>query len=291
MFQGIVVKAYNGFYYVKNTSKITMCTLRGRIKKERFSLLVGDSVVYTLTGQEKGVIERILPRRSILTRPMVANVDQVIITFAAANPDMNVELLDRFLVLAELAQLKAYLCINKTELVEWGSLQPVIELYESIGYDVIALSAKTEIGVKDLRHILYDRISVFAGPSGVGKSTILNLIEPGFQLETGEVSEKIGRGRHTTRFAQLLPLTGGGYVVDTPGFSFTEFSNLREPELTYCFREIALQAAQCKFASCLHVKEPQCAVKEAVLSGKIAQSRYNSYLAILEELKEQSSKF
>lgn len=291
MFQGIVVKAYNGFYYVKNTSKITMCTLRGRIKKERFSLLVGDRVVYTIIGQDKGVIEEILPRRSILARPMVANVDQVIITFAAANPGMKVELLDRFLVLAELAQLKIYLCINKTELVDRENLQPVIELYESIGYDVIALSAKTEMGITNLRQILYDQISVFAGPSGVGKSTILNLIEPGFQLETGEVSEKIGRGKHTTRFAQLLPLTGGGYVVDTPGFSFTEFSNLKENELTYCFREIALRAAQCKFTSCLHVKEPQCAVKEAVLSGKIAQSRYDSYLAILEELKEQSNKF
>lgn len=292
LIRGIVVKTYNSFYYVQTNSSQITCTLRGRMKQERFSLLVGDIVQYTLNGPDKGVIEQILPRRTKLERPMVANVDQVIVTFAAATPDLHVGLVDRFLVLAALSGLKAYLCINKIELLPADRLQDIINLYRAIGYPVLALSAKEGTGVAELKQILYGKISAFAGPSGVGKSTLLNAIEPGFQLTTGELSEKIGRGKHTTRFAQLLPLAGGeGFVVDTPGFSFTEFSGIKEAQLADCFPEMELYSAHCRFSSCLHVKEPQCAVKEAVTDGHIAQSRYASYLEIIGELREQRSKF
>lgn len=286
MLRGIVVKAYNSYYYVQTADKVAMCTLRGRFKKERFSLIVGDDVEYTMVSADKGVIERIMPRRSVLKRPMVANVDQVILSFAAANPDINPVLVDRFLVLAELSGLTTIICINKIDLIDINQLQPIIDLYQKIGYPVIPMSAKAGIGIRELRSKLYDQITAFAGPSGVGKSTILNTVEPGLELMTGEVSEKIGRGKHTTRFAELLPLSGGGFVVDTPGFSFTEFNDLTAQELMYCFPEIAAIAPGCKFNTCLHYREPQCAVKQAVAEGHISQARYDSYIQILNELKK-----
>lgn len=286
MLTGIVIKAYNSYYYVQTNNKLAMCTIRGRFKKERFSLLVGDEVAYTMTGADKGVIEEILPRRCMLKRPMVANVDQVILTFAAVSPDINPVLVDRFLVLAELSSIKIVLCINKTDLADSEEIQRIKLIYEEIGYPVILLSAKNGTGITELKAMLGDRISVFAGPSGVGKSTLLNSIEPGLHLVTGEVSEKIGRGKHTTRFAQLLSLAGGGFVVDTPGFSFTEFGDIAENQLMHCFREFSGYIPECKFNTCLHDKEPKCAVKNAVLQNKIRQERYDSYVEILTEIKE-----
>lgn len=291
MLQGVVIKAFNSYYFVQTGDKVTMCTLRGRFKKERFSLLVGDEAEYTMTGPDKGVIETILPRRSMLRRPMVANVEQVIITFAAVNPDINPVLVDRFLVLAELSGLHLIIVINKIELSDRGELEPLIELYRQTGYQVLTVSAREGTGIDLLRQQLFGRISVFAGPSGAGKSTILNAVEPGLQLTTGAVSEKIGRGRHTTRFAELLPLSGGGFVVDTPGFSFTEFSDVTAAELDTCYPEFAGFASKCRFSTCLHLKEPQCAVKQAVLEGQIAKQRYDSYLEILTEIQQSKRGF
>lgn len=291
MRQGVVIKAYNSFYYVQHDEAVIMCTVRGRFKKERFSLLVGDEVVYSLTGEGKGVVEEILPRRTLLQRPMVANVTQVVLTFAAANPDLNISLIDKFLVVAEASELKTVLCINKADLADRAMLESISELYRSIGYPVIIVSAQTGEGVAALRECLFDQITVFSGPSGVGKSSLLNAIEPGLTLMTGAVSEKIGRGKHTTRFAQLLPLAGGGFVVDTPGFSFTEFAQMKEQEVAYCFPEMAMRAAECHFNTCLHDKEPKCAVKEAVATGEIYRSRYETYLEILQEIREQRSRY
>ncbi len=291
MFLGIVVKAYSSYYYVQTGAKVTPCSLRGRFKKERFSLLVGDEVRYSAAGPEKGVIEEIMPRRSLLKRPMVANVDQVVLTFAAVNPDIGTALVDRFLVLAEWSGLETILCINKTDIADTSALAPLAELYRSVGYPVLQVSAKTGVGVEGLRRRLYERITVFAGPSGAGKSSLLNALQPGLELVTGEVSHKIGRGKHTTRFAELLPLAGGGFVVDTPGFSLTEFAEIGEPELQHYFREIAAAASGCKFSSCLHAKEPQCAVKQAVAGGAIARSRYESYLEVLEEIRAAKKGF
>ncbi|QDR80666.1 ribosome small subunit-dependent GTPase A [Sporomusa termitida] len=286
MLKGIVVKAYNSYYYIQSGGKIIACNLRGRFKKERFSLLVGDEVTYTLTGPDKGVIEEIRPRRSMLKRPMVANVDQVVLTFAAVNPNINTALVDKFLVIAELSELEIVLCINKIDLSDTDSVAKLAELYEQIGYKVLTVSAKQGLGIHALRLLLFDKITVFAGPSGAGKSTILNAIQPGLELMTGEVSHKIGRGKHTTRFAELLPVTGGGFVVDTPGFSFTEFNDIEEAHLMDYFPDIARIAPTCKFSTCLHYKEPQCGVKQAIASGLISQARYQSYLEILTEIRE-----
>ncbi len=284
MLNGVIIKAYNSFYYVQTAEKVISCKLRGRFKKERFSLLVGDQVEYESTGAGKGIIENILPRRSMLRRPMIANIDQVILTFAAVNPNINRILVDRFLVLGEMSELEIVLCINKIDLADEQELETIVEQYRSIGYKVITLSAKAGTGINELRSMLYGKISVFAGPSGAGKSTLLNTIETGLTLVTGEVSEKIGRGKHTTRFAELLPLSGGGFVVDTPGFSFTEFNDIKPQELMHCFPEISELTAGCKFNTCIHSREPQCAVKQAVSEGKILQYRYDSYHEILQEI-------
>ncbi|CQR74569.1 Putative ribosome biogenesis GTPase RsgA [Sporomusa ovata DSM 2662] len=286
MLNGIVVKAYNSYYYIQSGSKIVTCHLRGRFKRGRFSLIVGDEVAYTLTGPEKGIIEEILPRRSLLKRPMVANVDQVVLTFAAVNPDISSSLVDRFLVIAEFSELEIILCINKIDLADTEVLAELVERYQRIGYKVLSIAAKLGTGIEQLYAQLHNKISVFAGPSGAGKSTILNAIQPGLGLTTGEVSQKIGRGKHTTRFAELLPFEGGGFVVDTPGFSFTEFKDMEETHLMDYFPEISPLASKCKFNTCIHYKEPQCAVKQAVAEGFIHADRYQSYLEILSEIRE-----
>lgn len=291
MLNGVIIKAYNSFYYVQTAENVVSCKLRGRFKKERFSLLVGDRVEYEVTGAGKGIIENILPRRSMLRRPMIANIDQVILTFAAVSPNISRILVDRFLVLAEMSELDIILCINKIDLADSFEVQSIVEHYSTIGYQVIAISAKAGIGIDVLRSKLQGKISVFAGPSGAGKSTILNNVETGLTLVTGELSEKIGRGKHTTRFAQLLPLSGGGFVVDTPGFSFTEFNDLTPNELMHCFPEISERVSECKFSTCVHSREPQCAVKKAVAEGHINEQRYQTYLAILEEINLNKKRF
>jgi len=289
--QGVVVKAYSGYYYVQTGGKVAMCTLRGRFKKERFSLLVGDEVQFSGVGDGKGVVEEILPRRSLLKRPMVANVDQVVLTFAVVNPDINLLLVDKFLVLAESSQLDVIICLNKIDLTDTTLLESMVDLYRSIGYSVILSSSKAGLGVEELRTKLYDHITVFAGPSGAGKSSMLNCLEPGWKLTTGEVSRKIGRGKHTTRYAELMALPGGGFVVDTPGFSLTEFTDMPAAELGHYFPDIASFLPACKFNTCLHDKEPQCAVKQAVEEGKVSRERYNSYLDILNEIRENRKGF
>lgn len=291
MLNGVIIKAYNSFYYVQTAGNVVSCKLRGRFKKERFSLLVGDQVEYEMAGVGKGIIETILPRRSMLRRPMIANIDQVILTFAAVSPNISRILVDRFLVLAEMSELEIVLCINKIDLADSSELQSLVDHYRGIGYQVITISAKAGIGIPELRSRLESKISVFAGPSGAGKSTILNNVETGLTLVTGGLSEKIGRGKHTTRFAELLPLSGGGFVVDTPGFSFTEFNDLTPHELMHCFPEISKKVSECKFNTCVHSREPQCAVKQAVTEGKIDEQRYQSYLEILEEINVNKKRF
>jgi ribosome biogenesis GTPase len=284
--QGTVIKTYNSFYYVQAGQSVVTCTLRGRFKQERFSLLVGDVVRFNQIAHEKGVIEEILPRRSMLKRPMVANVDQVLLTFAAVNPDISSILVDRFLALVELSGLPAILCINKMDMADSADIDTIADRYRQIGYPVILVSARQAWSIDQLRDILHDKVTVFAGPSGVGKSSLLNALQPGLTLTTGEVSKKIGRGRHTTRYAELLPLEAGGFVVDTPGFSFTEFTDIEENELMRCFQEFLPLLARCRFSTCLHLKEPQCAVKEAVAAGSIFPERYDADVALMTELRE-----
>lgn len=286
MQEGVVLRAYSGYYYVQAAGNIYACKLRGRFKQERFSLIVGDRVLIAPQPDGTGMVEEILPRESLLTRPLVANVDQAVLTFAAKNPDIKSILIDRFLVLAECAHLNIIICINKTDLAEESELQELITAYRRIGYRVIAAAAARGRGIDRLKELLTGKTTVFAGPSGVGKSTLLNAIQPDFALQTGEVSEKIGRGRHTTRFAQLLALDGGGYVVDTPGFGSIEFTELTPEQLVRCFPELNKYAGRCKFSPCFHWKEPCCGVKEAVNQGLISKERYAHYTQFLAELHE-----
>lgn len=285
MLTGVVIKAYQGYYDVQTEQKVILCTVRGKLKQERFILLVGDKVEYKVSSGNKGVIETILPRNSLLQRPLVANVNQVVLAFACHNPDYSLPMVDRFLVLAEVSQLQSVLCFNKLDLADAKKLESVAALYRRIGYPVVLAAARQDNGIDELRSLLYGRITVFAGPSGVGKSTLLNAIDPGLLLKTGEISEKIKRGKHTTRHAELLPLAGGGFVVDTPGFSFTEFIDMPEEAVKECFPEFYKLDKSCKFSTCLHDSEPQCIVKAAAIQGTISPSRYQNYLDILHEIQ------
>lgn len=288
MQEGVVLRAYSGYYYVQAAGDIYACKLRGRFKQERFSLMVGDRVRFAAQPDGTGMVEEILPRASLLTRPLVANVDQAVLTFAAKNPDIKSILIDRFLVLAERAHLDIIICINKTDLAEEKELQELITAYRRIGYGVIAAAAARGAGIDRLKELLTGKTTVFAGPSGVGKSTLLNAIQPGFALQTGDVSERIGRGKHTTRFAQLLALDGGGYVVDTPGFGSIELTDMTPEQLVRCFPEFNEYGGSCKFSPCLHWKEPRCGVKEAVNQGLISEERYAHYTQFLAELFENN---
>lgn len=286
---GVVIKTLNSYYYIQCGEDVVRCKIRGRFKKERFSLCVGDYVKFTHQANGDSIVEEILPRRSLLKRPLVANIDQVIVTFAAKEPDLSALLIDRFLVLAEYSNLNVALCINKCDLADCPKLDEFLERYRVIGYPVIMVSAQEKININQIKDILHNKISVITGPSGAGKSTLLNTVEETLALPTGEVSEKLGRGRHTTRVAQLLPLNCGGYVVDTPGFSFTEFTDMDKRDLSSCFVEFATEGG-CKFNSCLHDREQYCAVKDGVASGVIHPERYESYLHILNEITIKGKK-
>ena len=287
MLEGRVIKAYNSFFYVATSEGLISSKLRGKFKKTRKStgVVPGDRVAVELLPDGTGVIERLLPRMNLLRRPAVANLTQVVLTFAAAQPDLHPLLLNRFLVLAEWSGIeKIILCINKMDLYA-GDGASVLALYEDIGYPVLRVSAHTGEGLAALREQLCGETSVFAGPSGVGKSSLMNAIDPSLALQTGEVSDKIKRGRHTTRVAELLPYAGG-YVVDTPGFSAMELTELDTAVLPDCFPEFRPYLGHCRFQPCSHSHEPDCAVKAAVASGAIAEERYQAYLSILSEIKE-----
>ena len=289
---GVVIRATSGFYFVQSSARIVSCKLRGRMKQIRYSVCVGDRVAYSFSGEDTGTIEEVLARDSFLKRPEVANVNQAILTFAANQPRIDFGLLDRFLVLAELSEIPPIICVNKIDMADPEELRPFLAVYEKIGYPVLQVSAKSGQGIQTLQQLLYDKVSVFAGPSGVGKSSLLNAVEPGLSLVTGELSLKIGRGKHTTRCAELLPLSGGGFVVDTPGFSFTEFVEMAPDDLRFQYREFRDKLAGCHFSSCLHHKEPKCAIKQAVLTGEIADWRYESYMELLNEiLQTQQRRF
>ncbi len=283
--KGRVIKAQNSFFYVQAGQKIISCKLRGKFRK-RMPVYPGDEVEFGFLPDGSGVVENVLERRNLLRRPAVANVDQVVLTFAAAQPELHPLLLNRFLVLAESSSVPGIvICVNKMDLCQ-STREDVLALYESIGYPVLRTSTKDRTGLDDVCRILAGRTTVFAGPSGVGKSSLLNRINPSLSLGTGEVSEKIKRGRHTTRIAQLLPCEGG-YIVDTPGFSAMEFPELEETDLARYFREFVPYFEECRFSPCTHSHEPQCRVKSAVDAGEISRERYDAYLGILAEIRNR----
>ncbi|GAA0205531.1 ribosome small subunit-dependent GTPase A [Selenomonas dianae] len=285
--RGRILKVYNNVLHVAAEDAVILCQLRGRVKKGRsdMGLVPGDLVALERISSEEGVIERIEARTNLLRRPRVANLTQIVITVAAASPDPHPLVVSRFLVLAELSGVKKIiLCVNKMDLCT-GDPAAFLAEYEAAGYPVLRVSAEQGAGLDELRARLAGEITVLAGPSGAGKSSLLNAIHPTLALATGAVSEKIGRGRHTTRRAELLPFAGG-YVVDTPGFTQQELTELMPEDLAQCFPEFSHYTG-CRFAPCSHSHEPDCAVKAAVEAAELSRMRYDAYIALLAELKSK----
>jgi len=287
MLVGIIIKGIGGFYYVKVDDTVYECRARGLFRKNKITPLIGDKVLIKVNKEDNtGYIEQIFDRTTELKRPPVSNVDQAIIVFAAQKPEPNLWLLDRFLLLASYQGLDVIICINKIDLDTDGKVDSIFNIYDRAGYRVIKTSCITKEGIDQIRNLLLNKVTVFAGPSGVGKSTLLNNIQSNLKLKTGDISQKTSRGKHTTRHVELIELDSGGWVVDTPGFSTLDIDYLKENELQNLFPEIYEKKDMCRFSGCCHYKEPGCAVKEAVETGEISHSRYDNYLSMLQEIRE-----
>lgn len=283
--RGKIYKGIGGFYYVNTADdEIIECKARGKFRKEHIIPIIGDEVEIEVKNG-KGTISEIYPRKNSLIRPAVANIDLVIVVVAAKSPDPAPYVIDKMLVNAEINGIEAMVCINKTDLAEYDQLKSI---YEKAGYKTVAVSGETCEGIDELRGIIKDKTTAFAGVSGVGKSTILSHII-GSELETGAISDKISRGRHTTRHVELFKLKDGGYILDTPGFSSVETEDITVEELDSCFPEILTAKDGCRFRTCAHIDEPDCSVKKAVEEGAIPLSRYESYKELYEILRGKKS--
>ncbi|MFC4811751.1 ribosome small subunit-dependent GTPase A [Paenibacillus sp. GCM10023250] len=300
---GRIVKALSGYYYVRPEGAEpgeanVQCRARGIFKKRGESPLVGDVVDFEETENGEGAVNAIGPRSSELIRPPVANVDLAVLVFSVTEPALNLQLLDKFLAHIEHAGIEAVLCLSKEDLAEDGAeteearraMREVQRIYEPIGYEVLVTSSKRGAGTAALKERLQGHLAVFAGQSGVGKSSLLNALVPGLTLETNEISNRLGRGKHTTRHVELIDI-GGGFVADTPGFSQLDFEELGIEELGSCFREMRERASACKFRGCTHIHEPECAVLQAVEDGEIAPSRHANYALFMAEMKEKKRRY
>ncbi len=286
--QGKIMKGIAGFYYVHVAEAGTFeCKAKGIFRKEKVKPLVGDNVeIELLDSKEKtGNITEILARKNTLIRPAVANIDQALVIFAADKPRPNFNLLDRFLIMMEHQQVETVICFNKQDLVESEELDKLRSIYEECGYRILFASAMEQKGLEDIHNILDGKTTTVAGPSGVGKSSLINLLCPGAEMETGGLSEKIDRGKHTTRHSQLLHMGGHTYIVDTPGFSSLYLMGFEKEELKGYFREFTAYEPFCRFQGCSHIHEPDCGVKTALAEGKISAVRYEDYKMLYEELK------
>lgn len=284
--EGIIVKALSGFYYVDDGQGITPCRGRGRLRHEKISPLVGDRVVFTKTGEDQGIIDRVLPRKNEFHRPAVANIDQLVIVASQAVPVTDPFLIDRVIAIAEGKGCESVICVNKCDLAPGDSLA---DIYRAAGFPTVTLSAQTGEGVEELRRIIAGKVCAFTGNSGVGKSSLLNALEPEAAIPTGDVSEKLGRGRHTTRHVELFRLGSGTLAADTPGFSSFDVDRMelcRKEELAERFREFAPYRDECQFQDCAHIKERGCAVLAAVKEGKIPPSRHDSYVRLYRQAEE-----
>ena len=280
--EGKIIKGIGGFYYIKTSEGIIECKARGKFRHKDMKPMVGDDVTIKIENG-KGVIEDIHERKSELIRPTVANVTLAFVVFAIKNPDLNFDLLNRFLVLCESNNIEAIVCLNKIDLVTDEEREEVKKKINDIGYEVLYINAKKGEGIELLKERMKNNITVLCGPSGAGKSTLINTLSDREHMETGSVSEKIGRGKHTTRHSELIDIDNG-YLVDTPGFTTLDVTFIDRDSLKYCFPEFNDYNNLCKFNGCNHYKEPKCAVKEAVEEGKINKLRYNFYIKTLEEI-------
>lgn len=279
--QGVIIKALSGFYYVKTESGTVECRARGRFRLDGSSPLVGDRVEISLDANGKGRVDKLLPRKNFFIRPAVANIDRLIAVASEVNPVTDPFLIDRVTAFAEHMGCEVLICINKSDAARVSRLR---DIYATSGYRVIETSAVTGEGVEELRGCIAGKVCAFSGNSGVGKSSLLNALEPGLGLETGVVSEKLGRGRHTTRHVEIFP-AGGAFVADTPGFASFDMEQLPpipKEELQFCFPEFGPYIGKCRFDDCAHLKEPGCAVREAMDEGKINASRHLSYARLYE---------
>ena len=283
LIQGTLMKGYAGFYYVYAEDRVWECSLRGRFRVKKQDFIPGDKVLILPGVGSKATIEKVFERKNALTRPNAANVDQAIVVFARKMPEPDYNLLDRLLIQIERLRINLLIVMTKVDLCDDEQEDPILNYYSSLNYKVLSVSNKTGQGIDKVRTFIKDQVSVLAGPSGVGKSSLINSLEPGKELKTGDVSKKIGRGRHTTRHVELISVAGG-LIADTPGFSSLYLPEMKREELQNYFPEFADYRKECRFKSCLHDKEPVCGVKEAVASAKILQSRYDHYLQFLQEV-------
>ncbi|WP_129738192.1 ribosome small subunit-dependent GTPase A [Massilimicrobiota timonensis] len=283
MQKGQIIKALAGFYYVKSQGQVYQCRARGKFRKDSLKPLVGDYCEFSIENQTEGYILSLLPRKNSLIRPPICNVDQALLVFSAKEPDMNLLLLDRFLILIEHLQIQPIICISKMDLVDSSLIYHQMKPYEDAGYQVLYVSSKQEQGIEAVKNIFKDKVTVVTGQSGVGKSSLLNALDIHLQIDTNEISKALGRGKHTTRHVELIEMYGG-YVADTPGFSSLEL-NIEPVDLAISYHDFHEFSKQCKFRGCLHESEPHCAVKNAVEQGKISSQRYEHYLMFLKESK------
>lgn len=286
--RGKIVKGIAGFYYV-HANEIYECKAKGVFRKDKRKPLVGDDVEMEVLDEEKlkGNITGILPRHSELIRPAVANVDQALVIFAITKPQPNFNLLDRFLIMMGQQKLPCIICFNKLDIDEDNRGAGYEEIYRNSGYTTLSVSAEKEINIDRLLSLLKGKTTTVAGPSGVGKSSIVNRLQAGIVMETGAISEKIERGKHTTRHSELIAIDEGTYILDTPGFSSLGLFNLEKEELAGFFPEFAEYEKYCRFGGCAHINEPVCGVKEAVAEGRISSMRYENYKLLYEELKNR----
>lgn len=278
--KGTIIKGIGGFYYVKASRNVYECKARGLFRKKRITPMIGDRVEIETNG-DKGSIVDIFDRTSYLVRPPVANIDTMLLVIAAASPEPNLFLIDKMLVNAEINNIQPALCINKTDL---KNREDIKEIYKNAGYKLFFVSAEKNEGVDELQNFLRGKTTAFAGLSGVGKSSLLSIITDD-ALETGSVSEKIQRGKHTTRHVELFELSYGGFVLDTPGFSSLEVEGIKADELWQYFPEMRDCENKCRFRGCSHINEPDCFVKDKLHSGEIAPERYESYTQLYNQLK------
>ena len=288
--QGKIIKGIAGFYYVNVVeSGVYECKAKGVFRKEKIKPLVGDNVRIEILDEENktGNIVEIFPRKNELIRPAVANIDQALVVFAVTKPTPHFNLLDRFLVMMERKEIPVVLCFNKKDIATSPEIAELEAIYEKCGYPIVFTSALEQENIEEIRRLLLKKTTAIAGPSGAGKSSLINLLQNQVQMETGTISRKIERGKHTTRHSELIAVDADSYIMDTPGFSSLYVNDFEKEELKYYFREFASYEGQCRFQGCDHVHEPGCAVKEALEEGKIHPIRYKNYLEMYTELKEK----